>query len=128
MPNHLFPPSIETISGQKVKRSKGQKVKRYWILLKTKAKNWPFALKMLTLLAQVGTTNAAGVVLVPSSREKHPSRYASTIEPAAAGCVETRERSSRLKPGSQRLPLKPETRGRSPRLKLGRAATIFSRS
>ena len=26
MPNHLFPPSIETISGQKVKRSKGQKV------------------------------------------------------------------------------------------------------
>ena len=28
MPNHLFPPSIETISGQKVKRSKGQKVKR----------------------------------------------------------------------------------------------------
>ena len=56
MPNHLFPPSIETISGQKVKR--------YWILLKTKAKNWPFALKMLTLLAQVGTTNAAGVVLV----------------------------------------------------------------
>ena len=83
MPNHLFPPSIETISGQKVKRSK--KVKRYWILLKTKAKNWPFALKMLTLLAQVGTTNAAGVVLVASSREKHPSRYASTIEPAATG-------------------------------------------
>ena len=77
MPNHLFPPSIETISGQKVKR--------YWILLKTKAKNWPFALKMLTLLAQVGTTNAAGVVLVASSREKHPSRYASTIEPAATG-------------------------------------------
>ena len=62
-----------------------EKVKRYWILLKTKAKNWPFALKMLTLLAQVGTTNAAGVVLVPSSREKHPSRYASTIEPAATG-------------------------------------------
>ena len=54
-------------------------------LFKTKAKNWPFALKMLTLLAQVGTTNAAGVVLVASSREKHPSRYASTIEPAATG-------------------------------------------
>ena len=81
MPNHLFPPSIETISGQKVKRSKRSK----GILLKTKAKNWPFALKMLTLLAQVGTTNAAGVVLVASSREKHPSRYASTIEPAATG-------------------------------------------
>ena len=81
---------------------------------------------MLTLLAQVGTTNAAGVVLVPSSREKPPSRYASTIEPAAAGCVETRGCSPRLELGSQRLPLKPETRGRSPRLKLGRAATIFS--
>ena len=41
-----------------------------------------------------------------------------TIEPAAAGCVETkrseatalRERSDRLKPGSRRLPLKLETR------------------
>ena len=81
---------------------------------------------MLTLLAQVGTTNAAGVVLVASPREKHPSLYAPTIEPAAAGCVETRGRSPRLKPGSHRLPLKPETRGRSPRLKLGRKATIFS--
>ena len=55
-----------------MKQSKNSQ--RHWILLKTKAKNWPFALKMLTLLAQVGTTNAAGVVLVPSSREKHPSR------------------------------------------------------
>ena len=31
---------------------------------KTKTKDWPFALKMLTLLAQVGFTNAAGFVLV----------------------------------------------------------------
>ena len=29
-----------------------------------------------------------------------------TIEPAAKGCVETRGRSPRLKPGSRRLPLK----------------------
>ena len=50
-----------------------------------------------------------------------------TIEPAAAGCVETkrseatalRERSDRLKPGSRRLPLKLETRERSDH-KLGR--------
>ena len=58
---------------------------------------------------------------------ENPKHLVNTIELAAAGCVETRGRSPRMKPGSRRLPLKlgreatAETKGtQSPNEKLAK--------